>query len=168
MESASVNISDGRKTRSALEPVGVRRDCNEYCIASSLWDVTRNHTKEITKQEFKQMWDETQVVAETRYEKWSSGVVVHAFAEEVSDNVEIDFPHCLIDGNEKSILHGSPFFLKNDKHLTSPAACSYARRKIDEAMNELGRCSHLFEECDRRYVEHKMDALKSLKKKFNL
>lgn len=56
----------------------------------------------------------------------------------------------------------------NESYLVSPNSREWARNKILEEEETERRCRHLYEECDRGYVERKEEAMRSLRVKLNL
>lgn len=54
----------------------------------------------------------------------------------------------------------------NESYLVSPNSKKWARQKISEEEEETERrCMHLYQECDRSYVERKFEAINSLRRK---
>lgn len=168
---ATVSVSNSKKTRHCFEPVGVRRDAHTQCQAAHISDITRHHVKEISKEHYQQFWDTPRLLAEAQIHLWLARVDVPALEvsyEEPFTEAVIDVPHVVIEGPEKSIIHGSPFFLPGSRHLVSPNAKAFVRAKIHEEEATEARCSHLYEACDMNYVTAKRASIAALRAKFGL
>jgi hypothetical protein len=151
----TINKASSKKTRRYSEPVGILRSVNEYESASNLYDVTRNHIREITKEQFTQIWDEAGAMVESRLDKWKNlvGLQFNEYPE-VDAVAEIDFPFVQLSGGELYVVNGSPYLIPGDRHLITPGAKAYVMARIRDEQNRDARCAHLYEECDRGYVEN--------------
>jgi hypothetical protein len=166
----TVNVSYSKKTRHVFEPVGVRRDTNSYEHPEMLYDLTKNHIREITKKEFDAMWDLPLTLAEQLHRKFADPKWADAIGEttKTDDVSEVDVPFVVLEGPEISVLNGSPFLLPNNKHLVSAAAKKFVWSKIQEGRNMESRTSHLVETCDMPYFERQHETHRQLIFKFGL
>ena len=170
-EQATINISDSKKTRHVFEPAGIQRITNQYNIGTLLFDVTRNHVKEIPLNAFKTLWDEPSVLAMAHFDRWCRTLEL-SWKEPVTETPDsafaVDVEFVTLSGSEISVCHGSPFLLPGYRHLVTPSAKAFVASRIREERERESRCSHLYEACDESYVNGWHHTMQSLTEKFKL
>ena len=160
-----------RKSENDYEPMtGINRRTNLYESATSTYDVTRNHVREISKAEFLAAWNLTLDLARIHFDKLATPALKD-FADEVpvtDITATIDVPHVVITAPESSMLHGSPFLLPNFVHLASPEAKRFVSLRLAESTRSEARVAHLAEACDMHYLQSQARTRASLARKFGV
>ncbi len=80
---------------------------------------------------------------------------------------DLDIPFVELPGGLRCWLEFSVFFIAG-KYLITPNSLQFARKVIEEKEEIRRRCSHLYEECDRNFLEHEARQIADLRKLLKL
>ncbi len=157
-----------RKTRSYGQTCGVQRSVNEYDTATHLFDLTRQHIREVDHKLFKSVWDWPIMFAEKAWYAWphNPDQTLDVVMEVNDEEHVLDCPYVTLTPTEFGFLQGSPFMLTNSRHLKTTNARLYVMAKIEEDTHRESRGAAFYEACDQRYLEQKASLRAELTLKF--
>ncbi len=80
---------------------------------------------------------------------------------------DLDVPFVELPAGLRGWLEYSVFYISG-KYLLTPNSRQFARSIIEEKEEIRWRCSHLYEECDRNYLEHEARQIAELRQLLGL
>lgn len=147
----------------------VQSKVNNHDDVKNFEDETRHHVFEVDRKVFEAEYLTPMHISKMVADRWIRKVDAPPLSYILSQgDGDLDLPFIKLEGMEGSIVGEPVFRLDNERFLVSPNSKEWVKNKIIEAEETERRCRHLYEDCDRSYVERKEEAMKSLKVKLGI